>query len=64
LVLNPTLHAFLIVVKSGGKGDGIKAGGIFHLHKLGMFGLVSPPPLELWTNGCCGWIQQVRKVQK
>src|ERR1700734_1093084 len=28
------------------------------------FLLATQQPAELWTNGCYGWIQQVRKVQK
>jgi len=57
---DPTFHALLIVVESGGRGGGITVGGIFHSYKLGMFWLVSPPPLELWTNGCDGQIQRIK----
>ena len=32
--------------------------------KLGMFLLAEPQPLMLWPNGCCGWIQRIKKVQK
>jgi hypothetical protein len=39
-----------------------KAGGIFHPQKLEMFGLVSPQPSILWTNGGHGRIQRIKLV--
>jgi hypothetical protein len=36
----------------------------FCLQTLEMFWPTVQQPAERWTNGCYGWIQQVRKVQK
>src|SRR5271170_678519 len=62
--LKPTLQGILIVVESGGPGGRINAAGIFHSQKFDSLLLIPQQPVPPWTNGCYGWIQQVRKVQK
>lgn len=53
------LVAPLTVVAMGITGGGKSVGRIFDLRDLGMFLATLPQPVELWTNRCHGWIQQV-----
>ena len=55
-----TLHTVLIVAESGVGGGGITVGGIFHSVKLGMFWLVSPPPMVLWTDK---WYERIQRIK-
>src|SRR5271156_3606762 len=60
--LKLTFHAVLII-GWGCYTRGWKCvAGIFHSQKLAMFWLVSPPPPELWTNGCHERIQHIKLV--
>ena len=56
------VQGILIVVLKSGKGERIKAGGIFHPQKFGMFWLAAQQPGNLCTNEGRSRIQFIKLV--
>ena len=57
-----TVQGILIVVENSGKGERIKAGGIFHPQKFEMFWLAAQQPGNLCTNEGRSRIQYIGLV--
>jgi len=55
-----TVQGILIVVENSGKGERIKAGGIFHPQTFGMFWLAAEQPGNICTNEGSGRIQCIK----